>query len=133
MTPDEFKAWRNAMGYSQAEAAKALDLSKGTIENYERGHRLDDGRAVKIPRTVALATQALAGVGHENETERPRMHASLYFKGKEAVGAYWRWNSDHDLTTKLEEIIADFRDEYPEVHLADCEIRIRGSKGPLKA
>jgi DNA-binding XRE family transcriptional regulator len=59
MTPDEFKAWRKAMDYSQADAAKALDLSKGTIENYERGHRIDNKQPVVIPHVVALACAAL--------------------------------------------------------------------------
>ncbi|PYE98907.1 hypothetical protein C8J35_103508 [Rhizobium sp. PP-F2F-G38] len=60
MSPEDFKAWRSAMGFSQTEAAAALDISKGSIELYERGARRDDGRPVLIPRTVELACSALA-------------------------------------------------------------------------
>lgn len=59
MTSDEFKAWRKAMGFSQADAATALGLSKSTIELYDAGKRRDDGRPVEISRTVALACSAL--------------------------------------------------------------------------
>ncbi|MGV6875912.1 helix-turn-helix domain-containing protein [Pseudochelatococcus sp. B33] len=59
MTPDDFKGWRKTMGYSQAQAAGALGVSKPTIENYERGTRREDDRPVVIPHTVALACTAL--------------------------------------------------------------------------
>jgi transcriptional regulator with XRE-family HTH domain len=59
MTPDEFKSWREQMGLSQIAAAEALGLSKGSVENYERGTRREDSRPVEIPRTVALACSAL--------------------------------------------------------------------------
>lgn len=59
MTPDDFKAWRKAMGLSQRAAAEALGMSRPAIENYERGHRIGDNRKVEIPRTVALACAAL--------------------------------------------------------------------------
>ena len=59
MTPDEFKAWRKAMGLTQVTAAKALDLSTSTIEMYDSGKRKNDGSPVSIPRTVALACAAL--------------------------------------------------------------------------
>ena len=59
MTPDDFKAWRAAMGFNQIEAAKALGLSKSSIELYEKGRRRDDGRPVEIPLTVALSCTAL--------------------------------------------------------------------------
>ncbi|MBS9476225.1 helix-turn-helix domain-containing protein [Ancylobacter radicis] len=59
MSPDDFKAWREAMGMSQTAAAKALGISKGSIELYEAGKRRDDGRPVIIPLTVALACSAL--------------------------------------------------------------------------
>jgi transcriptional regulator with XRE-family HTH domain len=59
MTPNDFKAWRDVMGFTQAQAAEALGLSKPTIENYERGKRKEDGRPVIIPLTVALSCTAL--------------------------------------------------------------------------
>lgn len=59
MTNDDFKAWRAVMGYSQVEAAKALDVSKSTVELYERGTRRDNNEPVIIPLTVSLACAAL--------------------------------------------------------------------------
>lgn len=57
MAPDDFKAWRRAMGLSQSAAAGALHLSVPTIQNYERGYRID-GRPAPIPFTTALACAA---------------------------------------------------------------------------
>jgi DNA-binding XRE family transcriptional regulator len=59
MTPDDFKAWRKLMDFSQSEAAEAIGVSRGSVENYERGSRREDGRAVEIPLTVALACAAV--------------------------------------------------------------------------
>lgn len=72
METAEFKAWRQAMEYSQRAAADALGLSRVTIELYERGTRRDDGRAVTIPRTVALACAALRhGLSEGDATRAP--------------------------------------------------------------
>jgi transcriptional regulator with XRE-family HTH domain len=60
MSPAEFRAWRKHMGWSQQEAADALDLGKSSVELYERGSRRDDNRPVVIPKTVELACAALA-------------------------------------------------------------------------
>lgn len=59
MTPAEFAAWREKLGLSKVAAAKALGISVATVALYENGKRFDDGRPVKIPKTVALATEAL--------------------------------------------------------------------------
>lgn len=59
MTADDFKAWRTRMNYTRPAAAEALGLSRQTIENYERGQRLEDGRPVVIPRSIALACAAI--------------------------------------------------------------------------
>lgn len=59
MTPDDFKAWRRAMGFSQQAAADELGISKGSVELYETGKRRDDGRPVAIPKAVELACAAL--------------------------------------------------------------------------
>ncbi|RWF41603.1 MAG: XRE family transcriptional regulator [Mesorhizobium sp.] len=52
MTPEEFKAWRLASGFSQTEAAEALGISRGSVENYERGSRREDARPVEIPGSI---------------------------------------------------------------------------------
>ncbi|MCS0501607.1 helix-turn-helix domain-containing protein [Ancylobacter mangrovi] len=59
MTPDDFKAWRSIMGYSQTKAAEELGISKSSIELYERGTRRDNGEAVIVPLSIALACTAL--------------------------------------------------------------------------
>jgi transcriptional regulator with XRE-family HTH domain len=58
MTPQEFRAWRKAMGLKQKETAERLGLKKRVIQYYERGHR--DGRDIEIPKSVELACYALA-------------------------------------------------------------------------
>lgn len=59
MTPDEFKAWRKAMGFTQKEAGDVLGITKWAVENYERGWRREDDRPVIIPRSIALACSAV--------------------------------------------------------------------------
>lgn len=59
MTPDDFKAWRKAMNFTQTEAAESLGISRGSVELYELGHRRDDRRPVEIPLSIALACAAL--------------------------------------------------------------------------
>ncbi len=58
MSPDDFKDWRSKMALSQEAAAKVLGLSKATIQNYERGVRID-GKPAPIPFATALACSAL--------------------------------------------------------------------------
>lgn len=57
MRPDDFKAWRKSLGFSQKEAAEALGLKRRIVQYYEKGVR--DGVAVVIPKTVRLACYAL--------------------------------------------------------------------------
>ena len=52
MTPNDFKAWRAAMGWTQKTTAERLNIHKKTVSNYERG-------AVPIPVVVRLATERL--------------------------------------------------------------------------
>jgi len=59
MNNEQFKAWRKKMKFTQQQAADALGLSIQAFGNYERGSRYEDGREVKIPRTVALACAAI--------------------------------------------------------------------------
>jgi hypothetical protein len=61
MTAEQFKAWREHMGFMRPAAARALGISVGSVELYERGRRRDDEtREVVIPKTVELACAALA-------------------------------------------------------------------------
>lgn len=53
MTPATLRAWRLALGYTQAEAATALGLSTRVVGYYEAGER-------NIPGPVALACAAIS-------------------------------------------------------------------------
>lgn len=53
MTPKEFKEWRIGMGWTQREAAVALDIHTKTVSTYECG-------TAAIPKVVALATERLS-------------------------------------------------------------------------
>lgn len=58
MTAAAFAAWRASLGLSKAAAARALGLSRNSVQWYEDGSR-------PIPRHVALACAALAhGLAH---------------------------------------------------------------------
>ena len=59
MNTEQFIKWRKDMGWSQHEAADALEINRSTIQQYERGARFDDERLVIIPRTISLACDAL--------------------------------------------------------------------------
>jgi DNA-binding XRE family transcriptional regulator len=60
MTPAEFKTWRGRLGFSQAAAARELDLNKWTIKRYEREpESVLDEPPFPIPRVVALACRWL--------------------------------------------------------------------------
>lgn len=59
MTPQDFIAWREKLGYSKAQVAKHLGISLNSVVLYERGSRYEDNRPVVIPKIVELATEAL--------------------------------------------------------------------------
>jgi len=68
MNNEQFKAWRKKMNLTQQQAAEALGVNNRSIVNYERGARYEDGRAVIIPRSIALACAAItAGLEPEGE------------------------------------------------------------------
>jgi len=68
MNKENFKTWRKEMGFTQKQAADALGINSQSVFNYERGARVEDGRAVIIPRPIALACAAIrAGLEPEGE------------------------------------------------------------------
>jgi hypothetical protein len=89
MTPQEFRQWRLAMGFTtQQQAADALDISKSAVELYETGRRRDTGQPVVIPRVVALACAALrAAMGSSASVENrlEEWHKSAHDKYLEKV------------------------------------------------
>ena len=46
----EIRKWRSENGYSQAEAAEALDVSVRTLQNWEIGHRNPRGLVLRMLR-----------------------------------------------------------------------------------
>ncbi|MCA0342964.1 MAG: helix-turn-helix domain-containing protein [Proteobacteria bacterium] len=67
MTPNEFKEWRLSFNWSQEDAANALDISRGTVINYESGRRRESNRQpVEIPRTVEYACYFLTIIKHKS-------------------------------------------------------------------
>jgi hypothetical protein len=58
VTPNELAAWRKRMRLTQVAAAAALGIGLRMYRYYERGTR-EGGRAVEIPRAIALAATAL--------------------------------------------------------------------------
>jgi DNA-binding XRE family transcriptional regulator len=47
---DELKNWRRTLDYTQEEAAKAFDVTRATIQNWERG-------TTSIPKTIEIASK----------------------------------------------------------------------------
>ncbi len=75
MAPEQFRAWRKALGLKQRDAADRLGLKKRMIQYYEKGKR--DGKAVVIPKTVRLACAALAhGVADFDGVTESRLQAA---------------------------------------------------------
>lgn len=60
MTPADFQAWRQGMGYSQRAAAEALGVSLPTLQAWERGTAFATGKPVVIDKRTALACAAIA-------------------------------------------------------------------------
>ena len=65
MTPREFAQWRKRMGYSLAQAGRALGITARTVAAYQKGEKPVPGNPAQvtdivIPRSIALACAALA-------------------------------------------------------------------------
>lgn len=60
MTPADFRAWHQAMGYTYDTGAAALGVSRGTYADWLAGTSRTTGKPIMIKRTAALACAALA-------------------------------------------------------------------------
>ena len=60
MTPDDFRAWHNTMGYTYDTGSAALGVSRGTYADWLAGRSRTTGKPIQISRIVALACAALA-------------------------------------------------------------------------
>ena len=60
MTPADFRAWHEAMGYTYDTGAAALGVSRGTYADWLAGRSRTTGKPITPSRTVALACAALA-------------------------------------------------------------------------
>jgi transcriptional regulator with XRE-family HTH domain len=58
MTPDEFKTWREAQGFTQHQAAVELGISVSAVANYEHGIRRGEGEPAIIPKAIEKACSA---------------------------------------------------------------------------
>ncbi|WP_410174800.1 helix-turn-helix domain-containing protein [Microbulbifer thermotolerans] len=54
-----FKLWRERMGWTQREAARALGVTLATYQSWENERRWKDGATLTPPRTALLAAAAL--------------------------------------------------------------------------
>lgn len=52
-TPEDLRAWREAMGWTQAQAAEALGVTRHSVQNWEAGR-------APISKTVVLAAKRLS-------------------------------------------------------------------------
>lgn len=64
MSPRQLIEWRKRLGLTQAEAAFALGLSHRMYRYYEKGER-EDGRRVRVPKSIELAAHQLASRGRQ--------------------------------------------------------------------
>ena len=63
VTPEGFKAWRKAVGWTQKEAAEALGISKNAVASYDSG-------SVEIPKSVAFACLEHLRAANDRELEK---------------------------------------------------------------
>lgn len=60
MTADDLRAWQQALGYTQQQAAAALGVALATYRDWITGTSRTTGKPVEIDRRTALACSALA-------------------------------------------------------------------------
>ena len=54
-----FAAWRERLGWTQAQAAAALGVTRTTYLTWELGHSYTTGKPVAAPKVAELAAAAL--------------------------------------------------------------------------
>lgn len=64
MSPEDFKAWRERMGFNRTQAAEALGTGRNQPQRYEDGD--------VIPRHIELACEALEAHGHHMQRDMTR-------------------------------------------------------------
>ena len=67
MTKEELKQWQLAMGYTQQQAADALDISRATYRDKLTGVSRNTGKPVLIDRVTKLACAYLLEKENLNE------------------------------------------------------------------
>ena len=60
MTPDDLRAWQQAMNFTYDTAAAALGVSRAAYADWIAGRSRTTGKPIQISRLVALACAALA-------------------------------------------------------------------------
>ena len=60
MTPDDLRAWQQAMNFTYDTAAAALGVSRAAYADWIAGRSRTTGKPIQISRIVALACAALA-------------------------------------------------------------------------
>ena len=76
MTPDEFKAWRAAQGFTQQQAAEELGISLSAAVNYEHGVRRGENEPAIIPKAIEKACVAFDKRRRVKEQIRERITAN---------------------------------------------------------
>ena len=85
MTPEEFAAWRNHLGWTKKRAAEEIGISPESIANYERGAR-PEGKVV-IPKPVELACAALAlGINRFSTSIYDQINRTVSMRPSESDG-----------------------------------------------
>ena len=83
MTPDEFKAWRDAQGFTQHQAAEELGISISAVANYEHGVRRGDGEPAIIPRAIEKACDAFV----KRRALKTKIKAKIHANGRGEITA----------------------------------------------
>jgi transcriptional regulator with XRE-family HTH domain len=99
MTPEEFRKWRKSLGFTQAEAAKALGVGKRTVTAYE-----SDG---PVPTQITLACKALALQDAFQKLSHARRAAEILAAGEKSF--------------ELEMLV---KEQHPELKIGDTALML---------